>query len=165
MGIKKLYDLDKARVAIIEAFTDQETGNLIDREEMRKYLDENDAEYEKNVESVAITIKDCDDFIERIDKELKRLTAMKKTETNRVKNLKSGLADCLKGKKFKTEKFTISYRRSEAVEIVEGASVPNEFLLVEQAPKVDKVGLKKALKGGAVIEGVSLVERQNILIK
>ena len=89
---------------------------------------------------------------------------MKKTETNRVKNLKSGLADCLKGKKFKTEKFTISYRRSEAVEIVEGASVPDEFL-VEQAPKVDKVGLKKAIKGGAVIEGVSLVERQNILIK
>lgn len=164
MGIKKLYDLDKARVAIIEAFTDQETGDLIDREEMRKYLDENDAEYEKNVESVAITIKDCDDFIERIDKELKRLTAMKKTETNRVKSLKGGLADCLKGKKFKTEKFTISYRRSEAVEIVEGASVPDEFL-VEQAPKVDKVGLKKALKGGAVIDGVSLVERQNIQIK
>lgn len=164
MGIKKIYDLEKAREAIIEAFTDQETGDLIDKEAMCKYLDENDAEYEKNVESVAITIKDSDDFIERIDKEIKRLTAMKKTETNRVKNLKSGLADCLKGKKFKTEKFTISYRRSEAVEIVEGASVPDEFL-VEQAPKVDKVGLKRALKGGAVIDGVSLVERQNILIR
>ena len=86
MGIKKLYDLDKAREAIIDAFTDQETGDLIDKEAMHKYLDENDAEYEKNVESVAISIKNHDDFIERIDKELKRLTAMKKTETNRVKS-------------------------------------------------------------------------------
>ena len=164
MGIKKLHDLDKAREAIIEAFTDQETGDLIDKEAMCKYLDENDAEYEKNVESVAIEIKDCDDFIERIDKELKRLTSMKKTETNRVKSLKGGLADCLKGKKFKTEKFTISYRRSEAVEIVEGASVPDEFL-APQPPKIDKVGLKRAIKGGAVIDGVSLVEHQNIQVK
>lgn len=164
MGIKKLYDLDKAREAIIDAFTDQETGDLIDKEAMHKYLDENDAEYEKNVESVAISIKNHDDFIERIDKELKRLTAMKKTETNTVKSLKSGLADCLGGKKFKTEKFTISYRKSEAVEITDGASVPDEFL-VEQAPKIDKIGLKKALKGGAVIDGVSLIERQNIQVK
>lgn len=164
MGIKRLHDLDKAREAIIEAFTDQETGDLIDKEAMCKYLDENDAEYEKNVESVAIEIKDCDDFIERIDKELKRLTSMKRTETNRVKSLKGGLADCLKGKKFKTETFTISYRKSEAVEVAEGASVPDEFL-VEQAPKIDKVGLKKAIKGGAVIDGVSLIERQNIQVK
>ena len=42
--------------------------------------------------------------------------------------------------------------------------MPDEFL-APQPPKVDKVGLKKAVKGGAVIDGVTIVEKQNIQIK
>ena len=43
-------------------------------------------------------------------------------------------------------------------------AVPDEFL-APQPPKVDKVGLKKAVKGGAVIDGVTIVEKQNIQIR
>lgn len=64
----------------------------------------------------------------------------------------------------KEPEFTVSYRKSETVEIADLNAVPDEFL-APQPPKVDKVGLKKAVKGGAVIDGVTIVEKQNIQIK
>ena len=109
-------------------------------------------------------IKEAKAEAEAIKAEEKALAQRRKVRENKANGLTKYLGSYLAGRKFSTPKVAISYRKSEAVEVAEGASVPDEFL-VEQAPKIDKVGLKKALKGGAVIDGVSLVERQNIQIK
>ena len=146
--MSNLFDYDKA----IDECMDEE-GNVIDAE-LKAYLEEY---RDEAIEGIAMGIKEA-------KAEEKALAQRRKVRENKANGLTKYLSDYLAGRKFSTPKVAISYRKSEAVEVAEGASVPDEFL-VEQAPKVDKVGLKKALKGGAVIEGVSLVERQNILIK
>ena len=94
----------------------------------------------------------------------KKFAARKKAAKNTVAWAKATLANELAGEKMKEPEFTISYRKSETVEIADVNAVPDEFLR-PQPPKVDKVGLKKAVKGGAVIDGVTIVENQNIQIK
>ena len=146
--MSNLFDYDKA----IETCMDED-GNVIDAE-LKAYLEEY---RDEAIEGIAMGIKEA-------KAEEKALAQRRKVRENKANGLTKYLGDYLAGRKFSTPKVAISYRKSEAVEVAEGASVPDEFL-VEQAPKVDKVGLKRALKGGAVIEGVSLVERQNIQIK
>ena len=153
--MSNLFDYDKA----IEACMDED-GNVIDAE-LKAYLEEY---RDEAIEGIAMGIKEAKAEAEAIKAEEKALAQRRKVRENKANGLMKYLGDYLAGRKFSTPKVAISYRKSEAVEVAEGASVPDEFL-VEQAPKIDKVGLKKALKGGAVIEGVSLVERQNIQIK
>lgn len=61
---------------------------------------------------------------------------------------------------------TVSFRKSEAVEINgEVDALPAEFVKIKTTKTADKTALKAAIQGGAVIDGVTLVERQNVLIR
>ena len=70
----------------------------------------------------------------------------------------------LNGENFKTDRVTVSYRKSEAIELEDKICVPDKYF-VPQEPKLDKTGLKKAIKAGEEFGGVHLVERQNMSIK
>ena len=61
-------------------------------------------------------------------------------------------------------KVKVSFRKSETLEIAEGASVPAEYLKYKE-PEVNKAELKKAIKAGLQIEGVRISENKNIQIK
>ena len=153
--MSNLFDYDKA----IETCMDED-GNVIDAE-LKAYLEEY---RDEAIEGIAMGIKEAKAEAEAIKAEEKALAQRRKVRENKASGLTKYLSDYLAGRKFSTPKVAISYRKSEAVEIADLNAVPDEFL-APQPPKVDKVGLKKAVKGGAVIEGVSLVERQTIQIK
>jgi hypothetical protein len=59
---------------------------------------------------------------------------------------------------------SVSFRKSESLEISEGAVIPAEYLK-QKEPDIDKAGLKKAVKAGQAFDGISIVEKQNIQIK
>jgi adenosylmethionine-8-amino-7-oxononanoate aminotransferase len=60
----------------------------------------------------------------------------------------------------------ITSRRSQAVEVaVEAVDLPEQFQRVKTTVSADKTALAAALKGGAQIEGASLVERRSWSIK
>ena len=60
----------------------------------------------------------------------------------------------------------ITSRRSQAVEVVADAvDLPEQFQRVKTTVSADKTALAAALKGGAQIEGASLVERRSWSIK
>ena len=60
----------------------------------------------------------------------------------------------------------ITSRRSQAVEVaVEAVDLPEQFQRVKTTVSADKTALAAALKGGAQIEGASLVERRRWSIK
>lgn len=63
--------------------------------------------------------------------------------------------------------FTASFRRSEKVYVDEEAlqELPNEFKRVKNVVEADKQALKTALKAGAIIDGVTLVEKKSLQIK
>lgn len=153
--MSNLFDYDKA----IETCMDED-GNVIDAE-LKAYLEEY---RDEAIEGIAMGIKEAKAEAEAIKAEEKALAQRRKVRENKASGLTKHLSDYLAGRKFSTPKVAISYRKSEAVEIADLNAVPDEFL-APQPPKVDKVGLKKAVKGGAVIDGVTIVEKQNIQIK
>ena len=78
--------------------------------------------------------------------------------------MKEYLSKFLGGQKFKTPKVSISYRRSESVEVTDISKLDDDYLKFAE-PTVDKTKVKKALKAGTTLQGVVLVENQNIQIR
>lgn len=152
----KLYDINQEIIDCI----DMETGEIIAPEKLEA-LQMDKHEKLRNIAFVALNAAaDAKAY----EEQEKKFSARKKAAKATVEWAKATLARELGGEKMKEPEFTISYRKSEVVEIANLNAVPDEFL-APQPPKVDKVGLKKAVKGGAVIDGVTIVEKQNIQIK
>ena len=59
----------------------------------------------------------------------------------------------------------ITSRRSQAVEVADISELPTEFITSRTTHSPNKTALAAALKGGAQIEGASLVERRSWSIK
>lgn len=146
--------------ADIGSCIDFETGEILEPEKLEQ-LKMDKHEKLRNIAFVALNAKsDAEAYKEQEQRFKAKRTAAEKT----LAWAKETLVRELGGQKMKEPEFTVSYRKSEAVEIADLNSVPDEFL-VPQPPKVDKVGLKKAIKGGAVIDGVTIAEKKNILIR
>lgn len=155
-----LYEIKQSIQEAIDKCIDMETGEITNP----KLLDSLNMALNEKRENIALYIKNliCDS--KAIDEEIKNLTARKKSINNKIDWLKQYLASDLQGNKFETAKVVVSFRKSKAVEINPNAEIPNEFLIMQE-PKPDKTGLKKAIQAGAVINGVSIVEKSNISIK
>ena len=139
---------------------DLETGEIIAPEKLEN-LQIDKREKLRNIAFVALNAAaDVKAYEEQEKKFLVRKKAAKAT----VAWAKETLARELAGQKMKEAEFSISYRKSEAVEVADEAAVPDEFR-IPQPDKIDRAALKAALKNGAVIAGAQIVERQNIQIK
>ena len=139
---------------------DLETGEIIAPEKLENLqMDRHD-----KLRNIAFVALNAAADVKAYEEQEKKFAARKKAAKATVAWAKATLATELGGKKMKEPEFTISYRKSEAVEIADLNSVPDEFL-VPQPPKVDKAGLKEAIKGGAVIDGVTIAEKHNIQIR
>lgn len=158
--MSSLYKISQELDNAIEECVDMETGEITNPAR----LDELTMALIEKRENVALYIKNKVSEIDAIANEIKNLTARKKVLTNRVDSLKAYLADNLAGKKFETARVAISYRKSDSLEIKTIKFIPAEYFIVQE-PKIDKVGLKKLVKTGVVIDGVELVSKQNIQIK
>ena len=152
----KLYEINQEILSCI----DLETGEIIAPEKLEA-LKIDKHEKLRNIAFVALNaMADAKAY----EEQEKKFAARKRSAKSTVEWAKATLARELAGQKMKEPEFSISYRKSEAVEVADLNAVPDEFL-VPQPPKVDRVGLKEAIKGGAVIDGVTIAEKQNIQIK
>ena len=99
-----------------------------------------------------------------IQKEKMKLAERQKSAERQAENIKKWISLCLKGNKWHSHDnlFKVSYRKSEQIEIRDDAILPEQY--VEYVPKLDKAGIKKAVKDGAEFKGVSLVEVVNTQI-
>lgn len=139
---------------------DMETGEIIDTER----LEQLQLAFDNKVEGIALWIKNLLSDAEAIKAEKDKLAERQKACENKAKNLKEYLSKFLGGQKFKTPKVSISYRKSESVEVTDISKLDDDYLKFAE-PTVDKTKVKKALKAGTALQGVVLVENQNIQIK
>ena len=102
--------------------------------------------------------------VEALKTEKDAFAVRQKSAENKMESLKRYITVYLEGTSFESSKVKVSFRKSETVEIMEGAIIPDEYLRFKE-PEVNKTDLKKALKSGVEIAGVSIVENQNIQIK
>ena len=151
-----LYEIDSAIMDCV----DMETGEIIDMEA----LEDLQMERDQKIEGIGCWIKNLLADAKALKEEKDNLAARQKAAENKATSLKTFLSSYLNGEKFKTAKVSISYRKSDSVNIAEGAVIPEEYLKYSE-PTPDKIGLKAALKSGEKIQGISLVTSNNIQIK
>lgn len=139
---------------------DMETGEIVDIEKLESLQMERD----QKIENIGCWIKNLLADAKALKEEKDNLAARQKSAENKVASLKAYLSSYLNGEKFKTAKVSISYRKSDSVDISEGAVIPEEYLKYSD-PTPDKIGLKAALKAGEKFPGISIVTSSNIQIE
>ena len=156
----KLYEIDNAIYECVN-----EDGEVIDPEK----LEELQMERDKKIEGIACWIKELSAEANAIKEEKLRLEARQKVAENKVKNLKSYLADALQGASFRTAKVSVSFKNTESVEVtpdgLENLKEMRDDLLKYKEPEPDKTAIKQALKSGLSVRGVQLVQNTSTIIK
>ena len=142
-----------------------EDGEVIDPDKLKDLQMERD----KKIECISCWIKDLAAEANAIKEEKLRLEARQKVAENKVKNLKSYLADALQGASFRTAKVSVSFRKTESVEVthdgLENLKAMRDDLLKYKEPEPDKTAIKQALKSGLSVRGVQLVQNTSTIIK
>ena len=151
----RLYDIPDA----MEECVDAETGEIIDFDRLTELQMERD----KKIENIACWIKDLVAEAKSIKEERIVLANRQLAAERKAESLKNYLKTCLGGERFKSARCAVSFRKSKHLEIADGANIPAEF--VKTVRSVDKAGLTKAIKDGAAIDGVNLVESTSIIVK
>ena len=151
-----LYEID----AEILGCVDIETGEIFDVDKFEELSLTRDAK----IENICLWIKNLKAQAEALKAEKESFAQRQKAAETKMESLKRYITGYLEGTAFESAKVKVSFRKSEVVEIMEGAVIPDEYLRFKE-PEVNKAGLKTALKSGVKIAGVSIIENQNIQIK
>ena len=161
----KLYEINEALEHALEAAFDPETGEILDEDALAQ-VETLELAREDKLEGIACWIKDLRADAEAIKTEKNNLAKRERAANNKADRLTEYLKWQLAGEKLKTARASVSYRRSEAVELAdnfEPMNLPNDCWAVEY--KVNKTAIKEHLKAGEALEGAELVTRTSIIIK
>ena len=152
----KLYEIDEAILACI----DQETGEIIDPEQ----LDALQIEREAKLEGVALWIKDLKAEAEALKAEKQAFAERQKAAETKAVRLKKWLADALAGEKFKTTRVAVSFRKTKSVQVSDIWALDESFIKYAE-PTADKAAIKKAIEAGEEVNGATLVESLSLSVK
>ena len=156
--ISKLMNTDRLFKVSDDASVDTETGEVFDK----AYLDNLPMEQEEKSRNVGLVIKNMSNDVEQIDREIKRLTAIKKSTQSKIESLKSYILAF--GCPVKDVAVTIRFSKGrESVEVEKGADLPAPFKKYTWVP--DKTEIAKALKAGQEIAGCRLVRKPSVSVK
>ena len=107
-------------------------------------------------------------FVAGLDAEIKRLLELKQVHEKKISSADKQidyLLKLFKIDKMKTEINELSYRKSEAVVLVDETLIPTEFKKEKVSVSIDTTEIKKALKEGKEIPWAVIETRQNLQIK
>jgi|GEM_PF-5291738 len=157
----QLYKLNK------EIFNLSENENFSEKD-----FEELQLERSEKIQNISLLFKNISAFQDAITAEIKSLTERKKILQNKLDSVKNYLQNNLvAGEKFNESNFSISWRKSESIEIdpilFNEVNFAKEFPdLVKTKIEVDKVKLKELIKTTGVLpDGIELVQKQNLIIK
>ena len=166
-----LYELTEEMQDLENGFNehciDPETGE-INEEKVKEFLNTCKLNINDKLEGIVCIIKNQQALSNAIDNEIKTLKARKEKLDKKTDSLKSYTTACmqmLNMAKFESQKGTLSFRKSTKLEILNEDLITKDFKIEEIKYKVDKKAIKEAMQNGEIIEGVVLVESQNLQIK
>lgn len=99
--------------------------------------------------------------------EKERMEKKMKTCQNAIDRMKTAVLEFMNVtgvKKAKAGTFDLSIRKTESVTITDEGKIAEEWLK-PQPPKIDKAGIKKALKNGEQISGAELTESNSLIVR
>jgi hypothetical protein len=158
-----LYEINEQILRCVkdgDMMVDTETGEVIDA----AALDALQMARDEKLTNIGKWILDLKADAKAIREREISLAERRKAKENKAEQLMDYMNMILAGKKFECADFKASYRKSQAVEVTDAEKIPAPYLIIQE-PKVDKAGIKKALKAGEEVPGAKLVERNNLSIR
>ena len=151
-----LYEIDNEIMNCI----DEETGEIVDVEKLDSLVMERDVK----IENICLWIKNLKADAVALKAEKDNFATRQKAAENKAESLTKYISNYLNGDKYKSARVTVSYRKSEAVNITDISQIPTEYIKPAE-PQADKTAIKNAIKSGTAIPGAEIIENQNIQIK
>lgn len=144
----------------------------VDMSTLVEYLDQLESEYESKLDNIACMIKNEQSMSGAIQSEIDMLTERKKSHDKRALALSEYITSFMNAmglKTYESARNKISFRKSEQVVIndVEIFKLRYPQMVVKQTVEIipTKPELKKLIKAGTHLDGVEIVEKQNLQIK
>lgn len=162
--MKSLYNIYKDYLELISQVEEAE-GVLTP--ELEQALTINKSELEVKSIAYVEVIKQRESLNERIDNEIKRLQALKKSNDTLVSKLKNSLLNAVNlFGNYEAGFIKLSTQKSKQVVIdYDINDLPKQYKVVKVTETADKVAIKKAIESGKEVEGCRLVENVNLSIK
>lgn len=159
----KLYEIPtKIRAALDGIDCDPETGEILQADALHAV----EAEASDKIEATALYLRELDAEAKAAKDEADRIIARVKSMQKRSDYLKAMLLEALHATgKVKTARVTVSIRTTKAVEIAEGADLPEAYTTVKTTVSPNKVAIKQALLDGVEVPGCELIERESVSIR
>ena len=162
---KSLYQIREDHLRLL--FEIEENDGLLEPEQEQALI-LTEEEFQDKAVSYGFVVKTFDDTSETIDREIKRLQDLKKKSERRSELFKTRLSEAMiqfNVTEIISPFLKLSFRKSEAVEITDEASIPAEYIESKVVETISKTKIKEAIKAGIAVEGASLIKKQNIQIK
>ena len=115
-----LYEIDKSIMECMDA----DTGEVTDFEALDSLL----MQRREKIENIALYIKNLTSDAAAYKAEKEAFAEREKAAQTKIERLKGYLSYALEGQKFSTERCAVSFRKTQRVDILDLAAVPEEFL-------------------------------------
>lgn len=166
----KLYEIEQQ---YLDVFRLIENGD-IPEEAIADTLESMDCELTDKLDNIACYIKSLKAEAEAIDQEEKRLKERKEAKTKKADRLTEYISQTLltlNKTKVETARNVLSFRKSASLYIEDESEIINVLSSVGRGDLLDykttirKQALKEEIKNGMELDGVKIVEKQNLQIK
>lgn len=164
-----LYEIGTIYNTVIDGgmVFDEDTGEVLFDAGNLEALE---GELNEKLEACGLYVKNMKAEAEAIRAEEKALAERRRAKERKTERLKQYVLACMEQtgtESVETARVRLTTRQSQFVEVTDEDALykaaPDYF--VRQAPKVDKAGLRKALKEGEHIPGVALVDNCTLQVK
>ena len=167
-----IYPINEAVSALIESFTDQETGELIEgmtEERMTEAIDRLQMDFNEKVDALCSAAKNYKAEAADIKDEKMRLAKRQSNAEKAADRTRRFLGYLLQGQKFKNAKHSLYYQASKKLTIDDRAQLvlwckinAPEFLY---EPAVREEEVKKAIINGRDIPFAHVEENRTVIVR
>lgn len=160
----KLYEIDEHLEIIlneINRFAEENDGEIPD--ELDSVLDNLQQQKHRKILDIARYIKSLKYESDSIKVEIDKLTSRRKTNLNYIRRLKQYLKMHLHtGEKLSDNNTKLSWRKTESINVINIDNIPDDYCKIEKTPQLTII--KRQIKSGVIIDGVQLIEKNNLII-
>jgi len=162
--MSSLYELTQEALELYNPPVNEETGEIL--EDAYLAIVENANALEKKMDSYVEVKKMIDSDIDAIDKEIKRLQALKSHRNNNLSRLLNALTDALRAlgrEEMQTPLNKLKIvKNPPAVSVIDESKIPDKFNKIKY--ELDKTAIKDALKNGESVPGAELTQAERLKI-
>lgn len=160
----KLYEIASKYERLIDDYNQCETDE--GREIVLQALKNIEATRDEKLDACCKWLRSLEAEEEAVSREIASLQAKLFAAEKKKEAFKTYIAECLGvGERWENGVFKLSWRKSEAVRVVDETKIPAAYMREILKYEADKKQIKEDLKAGATIPGVELEVRHSLQVK